>query len=180
MNYSFHAEEPIEDCTIDFYDPNVEGYYSLERLNNVVRINTETDCWECTTSLTSQGYGQMRIDGKYWSTHRYALHCVIDVPEGMCIRHRCHNRSCCNPDHLTWGTDRDNWKDSEENHRNADRQKAMPWIINGITYNSCRQTVDTVGISMGTLLKYTDKETRIFDNVSYREACKIAKCKPKI
>lgn len=180
MDYSLYAEEPPEDRTVDFYNPNVEGYYSLERLNGKVKINTETDCWECITSLTSQGYGQMRIDGKYWTTHRYALYCVADIPEGMHVRHKCHNTKCCNPDHLTWGTAKDNWKDSEEIHRSVHRQKAMSWIINETTYNSCRHAVDSTGLTMSSLLKYTNKETRVFDVTSYRNACKIARCVPKV
>lgn len=179
MDYSFYAEEPPEDRTIDLYDPNIEGYYSLERLNGKVKINTETDCWECTTSLTSQGYGQMRIDGKYWTTHRYALYCVTDIPEGMQVRHMCHNTKCCNPDHLTWGTARDNWRDSEEIHRESHRKMSKKVTIGDRQYESYNKAAKDLRMDTTTISKYTDSNG-IFDISAYRKSCAIVHVTPRV
>jgi hypothetical protein len=46
------------------------------------------------------------------SVHRAVL--AIKLPKGMLALHTCHNRACCNPDHLYEGTNSQNMKDRNE------------------------------------------------------------------
>jgi hypothetical protein len=39
------------------------------------------------------------------------------VPEGMIVRHRCHNKRCINPDHLQLGTQKENIRDTVRDDR---------------------------------------------------------------
>ena len=85
----------------------------------------ETGCWNWVRSKNLGGYGIMRavpVDGKnrMYMVHRvsYALF-VDDIPENMCICHRCDNRSCANPEHLFLGTLNDNIQDRKNKDRSA-------------------------------------------------------------
>ena len=146
-------------------------------LENIIK--TETDCWEWTRSLCTSGYGQLTENKKYWTTHRYVYTQIHgEIPDGMIVRHTCHNRKCCNPEHLLLGTDQDNWNDSETVHRNAAAKRRSSWSINGIEYATSREAVAQTGISMNSVIKYTING--VFDIDAYREACIIARVTPKI
>lgn len=73
-------------------------------------------CWLWQGVLTPAGYGQARVkDGDAWQSmgaHKlsYTLH-KGPVDDGLVVRHICHNRQCCNPQHLDLGTHQDNADD---------------------------------------------------------------------
>ena len=58
-------------------------------------------CWLWTGS-TVNGFGMMNVDGFSVYTHRLAYELSIGepLPLRMQIRHTCHQRLCCNPEHL--------------------------------------------------------------------------------
>jgi hypothetical protein len=77
-----------------------------------VNVTLDDGCWEWKLSLLQTGYGQVRRGGKNYSTHRYAYRLEHgDIPDGMCVLHKCDNRKCCRPDHLFIGTHQDNHDD---------------------------------------------------------------------
>jgi len=72
-------------------------------------------CWEWQKGLDARGYGQLRGRSKTLKAHRVAYEKAVGpIPEGLLIRHSCHNRKCCNPNHLSVGTDADNHRDMVE------------------------------------------------------------------
>lgn len=97
-------------------------------------IETDSGCWECATARYSHGsgYGRIMVEREYGSLRDYVhrvsyQHFKGQIPRGFVIRHSCDNRRCCNPDHLTLGTQSDNMTDmvargrsrTGERHHNA-------------------------------------------------------------
>lgn len=72
-----------------------------------------TDCWQI-------GSGKTRIHGTIYYRMSF-LAFNGEVPNGLCIRHMCHNRKCCNPEHLKLGTVYDNVQDRVNSGRSYTR-----------------------------------------------------------
>lgn len=80
-----------------------------------VRPGPVDQCWEWLASLDGRGYGQLRGEARTLKAHRVAYEKAVGpIPDGLLIRHSCHNPKCCNPAHLSTGTDADNHKDMVE------------------------------------------------------------------
>jgi hypothetical protein len=77
-------------------------------------VENSMGCW-LWTGRDYLGYGKLRFGPpvrRDTSVHRESYRVFIgEIPEGFLVRHRCHNKRCCNPLHLDVGTDRDNWLD---------------------------------------------------------------------
>ena len=86
------------------------------------KLQSNGDCLEWTGALV-RGYGYSRVCGKYWYTHRLALHLEgVDVT-GHHVLHSCDNPKCCNPAHLRLGTNQDNMIDKVSKGRQARGEK---------------------------------------------------------
>lgn len=70
-------------------------------------------CWLWLRSTNTSGYGAFRIGGgKKILAHRAAwIAANGEIPEGICILHRCDTPLCVNPNHLFAGTNTDNVAD---------------------------------------------------------------------
>lgn len=66
-------------------------------------------CWEWTGHVDEKGYGRFREGAKTDRAHRTAWKIAHGEPESPWeIDHRCHNRSCVNPAHLSVSTRKQN------------------------------------------------------------------------
>lgn len=110
------------------------------------------------------------INGVPWGVHRYVLSLFETLEEGEIARHKCHNRKCCNPEHLMKGSYKDNYYDSLDAYEKGNEKKRLPWFCNGKEYKSCRELREKTGLSMHSIIKYTN-ENRIFDINAYRKSC---------
>jgi hypothetical protein len=97
----------------------------IDRFWDKVIILGENDCWNWCAFKNKRGYGKYYLDGKKVYAHRYSyiMH-HGDIPEGLCILHKCDNPSCVNPNHLFLGTHKDNTQDMISKGR-----KGVKWAL---------------------------------------------------
>jgi hypothetical protein len=79
---------------------------------------SETGCMEWQRARTSAGYSQIWDGEKVQYAHRIVCKIVHGEPaEKQEVMHSCDNPSCINPDHLTWGSRKDNMVDASQKGR---------------------------------------------------------------
>jgi len=84
----------------------------------VTNYGDPNKCWEWQGYVGTGGYGRITINYKDELVHRIAFQLSHgEIPDGMCVCHKCDNRICCNPDHLWLGTLADNNRDCSEKGR---------------------------------------------------------------
>ena len=85
-------------------------------------VKGEADsCWNWMSTKIWNGYGRLSFDGRPQLAHRVAwMFYVGDIPNGLCVLHRCDNRGCVNPSHLFLGTYADNVHDCMNKGRRVD------------------------------------------------------------
>lgn len=75
-------------------------------------VKHPSGCWGWTLKQASNGYSIFSFGGKKMLAHRFSYEYYVGhIPDGMCVLHKCDNRSCSNPEHLFLGTLDDNNKD---------------------------------------------------------------------
>ena len=99
------------------------GQTSLyDRFSLSVKRRQDHQCWPWCGAFRGNGYGQITefVNGKRRTraTHRLAWEFAFgQIPEGLVVRHMCHNPACCNPTHLLLGTHKDNFNDKIKGNR---------------------------------------------------------------
>lgn len=89
-----------------------------ERLE--ARIVRGPDCWGWTGALDDEGYAVLSLWARPARAARAMLALIYGpLPPGMVVRHKCDNRVCVNPDHLTVGSQADNIADKVARDRQA-------------------------------------------------------------
>lgn len=77
-------------------------------------VRKSDGCWEWQGNRNNRNYGMSWYHplGKKIPAHRVSwLLAHGEIPEGMCVLHKCDNRPCVRPDHLFLGTHSDNTRD---------------------------------------------------------------------
>jgi hypothetical protein len=88
-------------------------------------------CWTWTAARYEGGYGCFTVRNQHFGAHRVALAWIGDgdVSERRCVLHSCDNPECVNPEHLRYGTQRDNALDRETrargNHSRGEAHSAV-------------------------------------------------------
>lgn len=99
--------------------------------NSIDERESKEKCWNWISGTKNNGYafigfGKHKGPNYYHeSAHRlsYRMHYGHDIPEGMCVCHKCDNKKCVNPFHLFLGTQMDNMRDKIAKGRDARGEK---------------------------------------------------------
>ncbi len=88
---------------------------NIKQLNSFEKnIDIMEECWLWIGNKLKTGYGYFWHNGKTEMSHRVSYeHWNGNIPDGTEIHHKCHNRSCVNPQHLEVLTHRENLMESE-------------------------------------------------------------------
>lgn len=94
------------------------------------RVSKTEKCWIWKGGKDDFGYGSFSLEGRARKAHiaSYKLF-KGDVPEGLCVLHKCDNPPCVRPEHLFLGTKADNMHDMiqkgrEKHSKGIDRPMA--------------------------------------------------------
>lgn len=80
----------------------------IPRKPKVVLPKDPAECWEFQGTVTSYGYGQVKVGGKARSCQRWMFEQLFGpAPEGMKVSTTCGNGVCINPYHLVLRTPAD-------------------------------------------------------------------------
>ncbi len=103
----------------------------------VDKLEDADACWNWLGAKTKEGYGQFRVNNSNYKSHRYALsEFKGESADNRIACHTCDNPSCCNPNHLYWGTSKTNAAD-----RGARGRRKGP---SGVTHHKAKLTLDNV------------------------------------
>lgn len=75
------------------------------------KVEKQSDCWEWRGARTKKGYGVMWMGDRLVGATVISM-TLAEVPKtGPFVLHSCDNKSCVRPDHLRWGTAKENTAD---------------------------------------------------------------------
>lgn len=105
---------PCETCAKPCYKTYIKAFCSI-KCRFLSYVEKTKECWIWLGGKGRRGYGKFSFnkENKYMPAHR-ASYILFkgEIPENMFMCHSCDNPPCVNPDHLWYGTNKENQIDS--------------------------------------------------------------------
>lgn len=111
----------------------------FERFLSKINVLDVHACWEWTAGCQGDGYGQFRINGKDYLSHRVSFEWLGGDRADTILRHTCDNMKCCNPSHLLSGSQLDNIADREARGRTSKGASHSAAVAKGNSHYSRRR-----------------------------------------
>lgn len=131
------------------------------------KVEVRGDCWIWLRATDKDGYGKFQINvrgarfrgdrpvQKHVRAHRFAWELWNGpIPSGLVLMHACDTPACCNPMHLSPGTQAENRADCVKKGRSPRRltrsqeARLVALRANGLLY---RDLAERFGVPMGTI-----------------------------
>lgn len=107
------------------------------------KVRKSDGCWLWTGAIDTTGYGV--INGgpnRKLYAHRVSAEIAFGPAEpGRDTMHSCDVRACVNPDHLSYGTRRDNVRDAREKGKLRGRYSGMTECVHGHAFDSANTRI---------------------------------------
>lgn len=147
-----------------------------------VKIGDPDECWNWLAGLTSTGYGMFNFDNKPLKASRVAWMLTSgEIPNNLCVCHKCDNPLCCNPKHLFLGTRKENSEDMVKKGRQSRGKKHGDTVrgelnpVHKLTWDTVREIRMRYGdgnITMTQLAKEYSVDRKLIHNIVYKKAWK--------
>ena len=133
-----------------------------ELFDTQVKKGAPTECWPWQNGTHTDGRGQICVNNQTVPAPRVAyLLYKGDIPDapshhGIVVMHTCDNPPCCNPAHLTLGSQGDNMRDRTAKGRAGRKPTVVPLeLLESIRSASgtLQQVSNTFGVSMNLVWK---------------------------
>lgn len=97
---------------------NKKDYFESSKKRILEKIEkNENGCW-IFNSTNHLGYGRFWFNKREQVAHRVTWQIFKgEIPLGLLVLHKCDNPSCCNPEHMFLGTQKDNIQDAIKKER---------------------------------------------------------------
>lgn len=119
---------------------------------NVIKLH---DCWDWNGTIHRSGYAVMNYNNKQTSAHRISWMLNFGkIPDKLIIMHKCDNKKCTNPEHLSLGTPKNNTQDMLEKGRGRPKY-GENHPFRKLDDNKVREIrkLLTMGVSVGRICK---------------------------
>lgn len=133
----------------------------IRRFWSKIEIKLENECWNWIPKPHKTGYSHFRVKNKIYKGNRIAW--IItngDIPEDKpYILHSCHNKRCCNPNHLRAGTQQENMDDMYHAKRN--NHPGKPGINSKLTKEQVVNIFSSILSQRELAIKYSVSQSTI-------------------
>ena len=138
-------------------------------LKELEYMENKNGCFIVTShTKNSRGYPQFARKGKKILIHRYMYEKHYGkIPDGFNVCHKCDTPSCCNPEHLFLGTQKDNIQDAIKKGRIHSGEKINSSkltisdviVIRGLENLTQRQMANIYSVTIRTIRSIRNRET---------------------
>lgn len=117
------------------------------------------ECWIWIGIQNKNSYGYLCINRRKFLAHRFSW--IINngnIPDKLCVLHKCDNPSCVNPNHLFLGTQAENIADMVKKNRQC--------VLKGENHSRCKLKIKDIEKIKSLTNKLTKKEIAKIFNIT--------------